>query len=181
MDLLRKQAAAMAELAELAPAGEVPRRVLDVGLGTGRHVADLLDVLPPHVELWGTDLSVGMLSLARHRFLRDPRQRAVRLLLADAHRLPFPDGFFDRVLHLGGTGGLRDPRPALAEMARVARPGAPVVVVVDRLDGGGPLRRWTFGKIADPHSALEALPETATDVQTRQLSHFYAGVRFRVA
>src|SRR5262249_55333038 len=59
-----------------------------------------------------------------------------RLLLADAHSLPFQNDLFDRVFHVGAINAYRDPTRALHEMARVARAGTPIVVVDEQLDPG---------------------------------------------
>ncbi|MCA9552862.1 MAG: methyltransferase domain-containing protein [Myxococcales bacterium] len=110
----------------------------------------------------------------------------VNLLLADAHTLPFADMTFDRVLHVGATGSFGDPARALAEMARVARPGAPVVVVDEQLDPGRPhglLRRAAFRAITfyerNPSCPSALLPPGVEDVQVRQISRFYYALRFR--
>lgn len=176
---VRREANERLDLGSMAPG----TRLLEVGVGAGSHLPALRAAMPAGTEIWGTDLSVGMLRLARRRCARDRRLGATRLLLADAHRLPFAGATFDRVLHVGNAAGFRDPEPALAEMARVTRPGGTVVVVVEHLDPSrrqGLLHRRIFGAIADPHSALQALPENVRDVEVRQVTRFYACVRFRV-
>jgi ubiquinone/menaquinone biosynthesis C-methylase UbiE len=74
----------------------------------------------------GLDISSGML----RRCWSKLRGRGVRpdLALGDAARLPFRDASFDAVLHHGGLAEFGDKRGALAEMSRVAKPGAKVVV-----------------------------------------------------
>src|SRR5262249_43335820 len=114
-----------------------PPRILEVGVGTGANLPLLERDLPRRldVELWGCDLSDGMLAQCQRR-LATHRGRTLRLLVADAHALPFPDRSFDRVFHVGGIAGYHDPKRALAEMARVAVPGTPIVVVDEQLDPG---------------------------------------------
>ena len=171
---------------ESAPRGR-PLRILEVGIGTGEELGGYVARVPAEVpvELWGVDLSVGMLRLCRRREVRRAGMQ-VNLLLADAHALPFADATFDRVLHVGATGSFGDPRRALAEMARVARPGAPVVVVDEQLDPGrrhGPLRRAAFRAITfyepAPRCPVALLPAGAEDVLERQISRFYYALRFR--
>jgi len=115
-----------------------PARILEVGVGSGGNLPLLEALLPAEadVELWGVDLSLGMLDQCRRR-LATTGTRRVRLLHADAHALPFPDAAFDRVFHVGGIATYRDPARGLAEMARVARPGTPIVVVDEQLDPSG--------------------------------------------
>jgi ubiquinone/menaquinone biosynthesis C-methylase UbiE len=52
----------------------------------------------------------------------------VVLVEGEAAHLPFRDGVFDAVLHHGGLAEFGDRRGAIAEMARVARADARVVI-----------------------------------------------------
>jgi ubiquinone/menaquinone biosynthesis C-methylase UbiE len=162
-----------------------PLRILEVGVGSGSNLP-LLDAALPRdlaVEIWGLDYSPGMLRECQ-RTLR-PGDRRPRLLMGDAHALPFPDQVFDRVFHVGAMGSFRDPRRALAEMARVARPGTPIVVVDEQLDPArahglavrAAFRFLTFYD-ADPHCPRELLPAGAVDVLEEQVSRFYYCLRF---
>lgn len=124
------------QLDALESAGTEPIRILEVGIGAGANLPLLQQHLPldVDVELWGLDLSRGMLlqcALRTEWLYAIPR---VRLLLGDAHNLPFQDDQFDRVFHVGAINGYRDPTVALREMARVARPKTPIVVVDEELD-----------------------------------------------
>ncbi|HWD73819.1 MAG TPA: methyltransferase domain-containing protein [Solirubrobacteraceae bacterium] len=109
---------------------------LDVGCGTGREIAALAAIVGPHGRVVGVDRSEALTAAARDRDRsRDgsPRERVSppapgELIVGDAHRLPFGDAEFhacraDRTLqHVAA------PETALAEMARVTRPGGRVVV-----------------------------------------------------
>ncbi len=79
------------------------------------------------------------------------------MILGEAETLPFHDHSFDAVLSIGGFNHFNDPEGALREMARVAKPGAPVVVsdelpdLTDRMLGhriGLPgIDRWFVSKV----------------------------------
>jgi ubiquinone/menaquinone biosynthesis C-methylase UbiE/uncharacterized protein YbaR (Trm112 family) len=176
-------------LDELRPTpGRVPR-ILEVGVGDGANLPLLERDLPPDldVEIWGLDLSAGMLALCRRR-LATHGGRPVRLLLGDGHMLPFRDATFDRVLHVGGIAGFHDPRRGLAEIARVARPGTPIVVVDEQLDPRerhGLYHRLVFRAITfydpAPSCPRHLLPPGAVDVVEEQLSRFYYCLTFRSA
>jgi ubiquinone/menaquinone biosynthesis C-methylase UbiE/uncharacterized protein YbaR (Trm112 family) len=165
-----------------------PARVLEVGVGTGANLPLLERDLPRdlEVELWGCDLSAGMLAQCRRR-LAGYSGRRPRLLLADAHALPFPDHSFDRVFHVGGIAAYRDPARGLAEMARVARPRTPIVVVDEQLDPKrrhGLYHRMMFRALTfytpDAVCPRAALPVAASDVLEEQISRFYYCLRFRM-
>ena len=111
----------------------------------------------------------------------------MHLLAADAHALPFADASFDRVFHVGGIGGYGDPRLGLAEMARVARPDTPIVVVDEQLDPGSrrsPFHRLVFRALtfytAAPGSPLALLPPGASAVVPEQVSRYYYCLTFRM-
>ena len=176
------------DLRSLRPNGSDRLRILEVGVGAGANVPLLERDLPRDldVELWGVDLSDGMLDRCRRRLAHHPG-RPMRLLIADAHALPFPAACFDRVFHVGGIGGYGDPRRGLAEMARVARPDTPIVVVDEQLDPGrrhSLLHRLLFRALtfytAAPISPVAQLPAGATAVVSEQLSRFYYCLSFRV-
>lgn len=174
------------ELESLAPPDDGgPVRILEVSVGTGANLELIKARLPAGVpaEIWGLDVSLGMM----RQFLDAPEHRDVRVLLGDAHRLPFRDATFDRVFHVGGINAFRDRGQALREMARVAKPGTPVVVVDEQLD---PARDHSlYHRLAfraatfydrRPRAPVEELPPEASDVLVEQASRFFYCLRFRV-
>jgi ArsR family transcriptional regulator len=99
-------------------------RVLDVGTGTGR----LLELLGPRATTaLGIDASRDMLALARSRLGRAGLAHC-SVRLADMYRLPLPDGSFDLVVLQMVLHYAEDPAAALAEAARVLRPGGCLIV-----------------------------------------------------
>lgn len=102
---------------ELAAPYVRDREVLEVGCGTGLILRRLAPLARRAV---GVDLSPGMLSHARRRGL-DVRE-------ASATALPFPDASFDVAVSFKTLAHVPDLRGALAEMARVVRPGGVLIV-----------------------------------------------------
>lgn len=102
-------------------------RVLDVASGSGDIAAALAKRAGPAGEVWMSDINAAMLEVGRGK-LAD----AGFLLpgvLCDAERLPFPDGHFDCVSVAFGLRNMTHKDRALAEMARVAKPGGRVIVL----------------------------------------------------
>jgi SAM-dependent methyltransferase len=95
--------------------GRAPRRILEIGTGFGDGAARLAERFPD-AEIAAVDLSQEMLATARERL-----PERVRLQVADAADLPFPDASFDLVAQINV--------PAyFAELGRVTAPGGCVVV-----------------------------------------------------
>jgi SAM-dependent methyltransferase len=122
---------------------EEPRRILDLGTGTGI-AARLLARRFPKAEIVGVDLSPRMIEEARRRLPAELAQR-VRFEVADASRVPFGDGEFDLVVLLNMI-------PFFEELARVTAcggslvfassggPGTPIYVPPERMkENLGPL------------------------------------------
>ena len=101
-------------------------RVLDVAAGTAVSTAELA-----RAGVWAValDFSLGMLNAGR--------KRAVPKVAGDATHLPFADGVFDAVTISFGLRNVQDPAAALAEFARVTRPGGQLLVCA-RCPGRGP-------------------------------------------
>ncbi|HWA29907.1 MAG TPA: metalloregulator ArsR/SmtB family transcription factor, partial [Rhizomicrobium sp.] len=103
--------------------------LLDAGTGTGR----MLELLSPEIKHGvGIDVSPEMLAIARDRLARAHVQHC-QVRLSDVFRMPFPTGtqdegfdaaLFHQVLHY-----LDDPQAALAETARVLKPGGRILIV----------------------------------------------------
>ncbi len=96
---------------------EARGEVLEVGIGTGLNLAHY----PDDTSLTGIDISERMLERASRRSRR--MGRAVRLELAGAQKLPFPDGSFDTVAATCVFCSVADPAQGLREVRRVLRPG----------------------------------------------------------
>ncbi len=109
---------------DMAGAGPFDR-VVDVGTGTGRMLA-LFANKAESAE--GIDISHGMLTVARAQLERDGVRHA-NVRQGDAGNLPFEDDSADLVIIHQVLHFLGEPRSAIAEAARVARPGGRVLVV----------------------------------------------------
>lgn len=101
-------------------------RALDVAVGTGH----LSRAVAPHVRsVTAVDVTPAMLHAAR---AAEAGLANLRLVQADAGRLPFADRHFDLVMCRLALHHFADPAVELAEMARVTR-GSGTLAVVDLL------------------------------------------------
>jgi SAM-dependent methyltransferase len=113
-------------LIELLAAGD-GARLLDVGCGTGDDARALAAVVGERGRVCGVDVSAAMIETANAR--SEASAVAVDFRTADVFALPYADASFDgcrceRVLmHVDG-----DPTAAIAEMARVTRPGGRIAI-----------------------------------------------------
>lgn len=118
-DSAAREVAALLQLLGLGKAV----RLLDVCCGAGRHMSAFSDA---GLDVYGVDLSCAMLGRACCR-----QSLADRLVRADIRALPFPPQF-DAVVNLFTSFGyFREDAAnsaALAEMARVLRPGGRLVI-----------------------------------------------------
>jgi histidine triad (HIT) family protein len=116
--------------------------LLEVGCGAGGAAVDLFRLLPEDAQMEVCDLSLQMLALARERL--DDR---ITVMEADAQELPYDDATFDRLFSNLSLMIVPDPARALAEAARVLKPGARAV--------------WTVWGRPDLSPMMTLLPQAA--------------------
>ena len=94
-------------------------QALDAACGTGRHAAYLHD---RGCTVTGVDQSLEMLAVARNKLPE------VHFEQGNIEQLAFADGSFDLVVIALALCHLADPTAAVAELARVLRPGGTLVI-----------------------------------------------------
>lgn len=126
LGLHRRWKRRLARLAAVRPGDQA----LDLCCGTG----DISFALAQQgATVTGLDFSREMLAVAEQRNAKSKIQN-LKFLHGDAQKLPFPDGTFDVVTVGYGLRNLASWETGLAEMVRVAKPGARLLV----LDFGKP-------------------------------------------
>jgi ubiquinone/menaquinone biosynthesis C-methylase UbiE len=100
--------------------------LLDLGCGTGDDVAELAAILGATGTVVGADVSTAMIAEANRR--HGHLSPAVRFMEADAECLDLSGVSFDRCRAERLLMHVPHPQRALAEMARVLRPGGRLVV-----------------------------------------------------
>lgn len=116
------------------------KSILDVGSGAGQIARHLLKYADPGAQITCCDLSPEMLRRARTR-LKSNRPSHVS---ADLARLPFANESFDCVTCGYVLEHLPDPRPGLAEVSRILRPGGRMLLLTteDNFSGAWTSRFW---------------------------------------
>jgi ubiquinone/menaquinone biosynthesis C-methylase UbiE/uncharacterized protein YbaR (Trm112 family) len=118
----------MIDRLELKPAAAV----LEVGCGTGRDSFRLARRLDAGGRLHMQDLSRGMVHACAQKMAEYQRTGlfacSLEYSVANATSLPFADDQFDAVFHFGGFNQFGDLKKGAAELTRVAKPGARIVI-----------------------------------------------------
>lgn len=114
-----------------------PRRILDVGTGTG-FAAHAVSEVFPHATVIGCDLSPEMLQQARER------GGGVMFVRCDSTHLPFPASAFDLTV-------VSNSPPPVRELARITGPGGTIVI---GFSSGARLPTWTLHRLAGKLRAL---------------------------
>jgi SAM-dependent methyltransferase len=118
------------------------RRILDVGCGTG----DYAVVAVRHGGVYhGVDFAPAMVGAARARI--DAAGAVGAVVVGSGGALPYADDAFDLALAIGYLAYLRDPRPALAEIRRVLRPGGVLIAQIAKPDLCGFVDRALLGRL----------------------------------
>ncbi len=102
-------------------------RVLDIAGGTGDLALAFARKAGPTGQVVHTDINEAMLRVGRDRLL--DAGVVLPTFVCDAEKLPFADASFDRVSVAFGLRNMTHKDAALAEMARVLKPGGRLLVL----------------------------------------------------
>jgi SAM-dependent methyltransferase len=105
---------------------------VEAGCGNGAFTEELIAHAAPRA-VTALDPSEGQLAFARTR----PAAKLAQFRLGDAQSLPFPDDSFDAGVMALVITFIPDPAKAVAELARVVRPGGIVATYMWDVAGGG--------------------------------------------
>jgi ubiquinone/menaquinone biosynthesis C-methylase UbiE len=145
-------------MAEAPEAGAV----LDVGTGTGVVALEIARVMGKAGSVTGIDLSDGMLNTARLKASGLGLADRIDYLKMDAERLALDDNSFDAAVSLYALRHFPNPDKSVAEIYRVLKPGARIVVAVGS--------RPTLLSTAGIRAAFRRLGSVVRQIQGRELA-----------
>jgi demethylmenaquinone methyltransferase/2-methoxy-6-polyprenyl-1,4-benzoquinol methylase len=138
--------------------------LLDLAAGTGVSTEELAR---SGARAVGVDISLGMLGAGR------AVRPEVTLLAGDALALPFRDGVFDAATISFGLRNVHDTEAALAELARVTRPGGRLVICEFSHPTFAPFRAVYLEYL------MRALPSVARQVASNPEAYVYLAESIR--
>jgi ubiquinone/menaquinone biosynthesis C-methylase UbiE len=143
--------------------------VLEVCRNRSKHTAP-----PIRQRRFGLDISWGMLKRCQKQLAQ--WKRTAQLFQGEAENLPFRDGIFDVVFHVGGINFFNDRARAINEMIRVAKPGTKVVIVdetekvVKEIYEKTPFTKKYFqkreGAVSSP---VDLVPKDMLDIRSKEI------------
>lgn len=101
------------------------KSVLDVGCGNGYVLSRYAQC---GAKVSGVDLTATAVDLSRKRFALETLNGDFEQI--DGVRLPYPDAHFDIVCSMGVLHHIADPRPTVAEIHRVLKPGGRLITML---------------------------------------------------
>lgn len=144
-------------------------KVIEISVGT----ADNFPFLPRNIELYGLDISFGMLKQAK-RHLNKWGINA-QLFQGVGESLPFKNEVFDVVYHVGGINFFNDKGKAINEMIRIAKSGTKIVIVdeteklLNETYKKNPITRKHYSNEQDISAPIELIPKDMIDIKYKEV------------
>lgn len=115
-------------------------QILDIATGTGDFAIETARVMQPQ-SLTATDISLGMMSIAREKVEREGLQSVISFSREDCEALSFADECFDAATVAFGIRNFQDLDACLKEVHRVLRKGGSLCIVELSRPAGFPMRQ----------------------------------------
>ena len=125
--------------------------IADLGSGNAKIPLAMCPMLPGATRVCAVEMSPEMLAVAARNRTRDGLD--LHLVAADAKRVPFADQSVGMVTSNSLVHHIPDPRAVFLEIARVARPGAPILI----RDLVRPETQGALNSLLDAHAARWSL------------------------
>lgn len=103
--------------------------IADLGSGNAKIPLAMCPLLPGAIRVFAVDMSTEMLAVAARNRARDGVSSGqLHLVTGDAKRVPFADRSVGMVTSNSLVHHIPDPRAVFQEIARIVRPGAPILI-----------------------------------------------------
>lgn len=113
--------------AQLAHGASVPVKLIaDLGSGNAKIPLAMCSLMPGATRICAVEMSIEMLTVAARNRARDGV--TLHLVVADAKRAPFANQSAGMVTSNSLVHHIPDPRAVFSEIARIARPSAPILI-----------------------------------------------------
>ena len=105
------------------------QKILDVACGTGDSTIAIAKAAAPGSRITGVDISTGMMEPLMRKAAHEGVHDRIKLQVADALDMPFPEASFDRVTCAFGVRNFEDKAKGLQEFKRVLKDGGKAVIL----------------------------------------------------
>ena len=156
-----------------------PQNMLDVATGTGDLAIAALALKPKSIV--GVDLSEGMLSMGRVKMQKQGYDHVIQMLKGDSEKLLFEDNTFDACTVGFGVRNFENLDQGLAEIYRVLKPGAMLVVLEFSKPKAFPIKQlyqFYFSAILPLWGRLISKSQSAYTYLPESVKHFPDGQDF---
>jgi len=136
--------------------------IVEVGCGAGKLLLEIVSRVKPR-DVLGLDISHAMARISRKNLIKSEMYSYVNLIVADAHKMPLKEGYFDLVVSTGTLHHIKKPVEFFKECSRVLRKNGETWIYefsydADCKDSSRMLRRPCF--LLKPLAALHGLPRS---------------------
>jgi arsenite methyltransferase len=133
----------------------------DIGFGGGLALEDLLEKVAPGGHVHGIEVSKTALARARRKFRRDLSKGTLTLQAGTLTELPLATDSLDAAITVNTVYFVEQLDRALAELARVVRPGGRVVIAVGDPEAMAAMPFIQHGFVLRPIADLVQMLETS--------------------
>jgi len=136
--------------------------IVEVGCGAGKLLSEIVIKVKPK-DVLGLDISHAMARISRRNLIKSEMYSYVNLIVADAHKMPLKEGYFDLVVSTGTLHHIKKPAEFFKECSRVLRKNGEAWIYefsydADCKDSSRMLRRPCF--LLKTLAALHGLPRS---------------------
>lgn len=154
-----------------------PQSILDIATGTGDLAFEAYKLLKPKYIL-GTDISEGMMQVARYKAQKNGLSDKIRFERQDCMALELEDSSFDAAMVAFGVRNFEDLDKGLKEIYRVLKPGGQLMILELSTPRHFPMKQayWIYSRLFIPTiGRLISKDKTAYSYLPKSIEAFIQG------